>query len=307
MLNTRIPLDVLDMEGRLLLGAGTLVNDDVIRELAGTGRQNGYPAACLMQHAGITGDLQEYLGRSPYAEIFGGTQGIAGFLRRIGEVPVPAPVLLAPERLKTKDPITYHHSLIVFSLTALLLEICYLDRPMERKYLLVGPTHDLGKLSIPQQILDKKTPLTRDERELLTFHPLAGYILLSYYLGDHQHPAALIALNHHERSDGSGYPRGLRTIEPLVEMVSICDVYDALISPRPYREGNFDNRTALEEISKLASEGALNRYYVQTLISRNRKGHPDPSTVNVSTEMRGNPPENNCHGLLVDDALFISS
>ncbi len=84
-------------------------------------------------------------------------------------------------------------------------------------------------------------------------------------------------------------------------MVTICDVYDALISPRPYRDGNFKNRAALEELSKLANDGALNRYYVQTLISRNRKGHPEPSTVNISSEMRATPPKNNCHGMIVEE------
>ena len=304
MIDTPLPLDVCDIEGKVLLEAGTLLDENIIRDLARAGREKHFPAICLMQHATIVDDLFTYLARAPYSEVFGGDEGIRSFLARIGEVPTPQPVLSALEQLRAQDPTTYHHSLIVFTLTALLLEICYLDRPMENKYLLVGPTHDLGKLTIPQQILDKKTPPTRSERELLEFHPLAGYILLSYYFGDHQHPAAKIALNHHERSDGTGYPRGIFDIEPLVEMVAICDVYDALISPRPYREGSFENRTALEELSKLATEGALNRYYVQTLISRNRKGHPDPSTVSISTETRATPPQNNCHGLLIDNSLF---
>jgi HD-GYP domain-containing protein (c-di-GMP phosphodiesterase class II) len=239
-----------------------------------------------------------------YLEVFGGRQGINSILTSIGKVPIPAPLLNALEQLRSRDYTTYHHSLTVFALTTLLLQISYMSRTFEKKYLLIGPTHDLGKLSIPLEVLNKKTPLTREERDLLEFHPVAGYVLLSYYLGDHQHPAATIALNHHERCDGSGYPRGITNIEPLVEMVAICDVYDALISPRPYRVGIYDNRTALEELSDLTESGALNRYYVQALISGNRKGHPDPEMVDISTERRGQPPEKNCYGQFEPRKVF---
>jgi HD-GYP domain-containing protein (c-di-GMP phosphodiesterase class II) len=182
-----------------------------------------------------------------------------------------------------------------------MMETCYPNSLAERNVLLVGPTHDVGKLTIPFDILQKKTPLTRRERQFLEFHSVAGYVLLSYYLGDQRHPAAHVALNHHERCNGSGYPRGLAAVSPLVEMVAICDVYDALISSRPYRKGDYDNRTALEELCDIAEAGALGRYNVQALIGRNRAGYPAPEEVRLSTERRGNPPESNCHSVTVDE------
>ena len=104
------------MEGNILLAAGTLLDDLVIRKLAEKGRQKRYPAVCMMEHASISSDLETYLARDPYHEIFGGDDGILGFLRRLGEIPIPVPLLDAFESLRERDPTTYHHSLIVFSL-----------------------------------------------------------------------------------------------------------------------------------------------------------------------------------------------
>jgi HD-GYP domain-containing protein (c-di-GMP phosphodiesterase class II) len=84
-------------------------------------------------------------------------------------------------------------------------------------------------------------------------------------------------------------------------MVAVCDVYDALISSRPYRKGDYDNRAALEELSATAEKGALSRYSVQVLISRNRTGYPQAEKIEVSTERRGIRPETNCHSVTVDD------
>jgi len=184
--------------------------------------------------------------------------------------------------------------------TSLLMENNSHLNQATKKMLIVGPIHDFGKRFIPKDILHKTTPLTKQERVLLEFHTIAGYVLLSYYLGDHSHPAVHVAFNHHERRDGSGYPRGIFNTDLLVEMVATCDVYDALVSSRPYRTVNYDNRTALEELTKIAETGALDWHCVQTLIAQNRAGHPSPDKIEVSVEKRGTPPPNNCYAIIAD-------
>ena len=62
--------------------------------------------------------------------------------------------------------------------------------------------------------------------------------------------AARVARDHHEFRDGSGYMRGVKLNDPMVEIVAVCDIYDGLLSPRPYRTAAYDNRTALEEYQK---------------------------------------------------------
>ena len=301
MLNIPLTHAVEDLEGNELLAAGTQLNEATISAVAAEGRLMVQKTDCLLQHNNIRADLECFLNIDPYSSIFGGSEGIRKHLERIGEVPIPPQLLQAMDNFVDHDVATYRHSLIVFALTTFMMELLQTDGSQAKNVLLVGPTHDLGKLFIPKNILRKTTPLTRNERALLEFHPVSGYILSSYYLGDHQHPAALVALNHHERKDGSGYPRGHSESDLLVEMVAACDVYDALISSRPYRDGSYDNRSALEELSSLAETGALNLHCVKTLIGRNRAEHLTPEQVHISHEKRGKPPLNNSYGIIEDE------
>lgn len=301
MLNITLPFAINDLEGNELLTAGSLLDETTINAVAAQGRQKQYKASCLLQHGSIRSDIESFMQVNPYASIFGDAEGLLAYLERIGEILVPQPLLSALDDFKENDFYTYRHSLIVFALTAFMMEKSFPGKILEKNALLVGPTHDLGKRSVPVDILNKKTPLTRSERCILEFHPIAGYVLLSYYLGDPRHPAAQVALNHHERRNGSGYPRGISELDPLVEMVATCDVYDALISSRPYRQGTYDNRTALEELSAIAETGALDVYCVQVLVGRNRAGHPAPDQVKISPEKRGTPPTNNCYAQTVDE------
>lgn len=96
--------------------------------------------------------------------------------------------------------------------------------------------HDIGKMAIPDHILKKQGPLSEEEWGIMRQHPLYGYIMLRPI--EHLKDALNIPYCHHERWDGSGYPRGLeRTAIPLsARIFSVVDVWDALTSDRPYRE-----------------------------------------------------------------------
>jgi len=98
--------------------------------------------------------------------------------------------------------------------------------------------HDVGKLGVPGAILRKPTPLNDDERRLLRMHTWLGYRLF----GRAEYPvlkmARVVALSHHERWDGSGYPRALRDfrIPEAARIVAVADTYDTMVRPRPYRD-----------------------------------------------------------------------
>lgn len=100
-----------------------------------------------------------------------------------------------------------------------------------------APMHDIGKIAIPDAILTKQGPLTEDEAKLMKTHPQVGYEILRDSPSQYLQTAALIALRHHERWDGTGYPGGLKGEEiPLVaRIVSVADVFDALLNNRPYK------------------------------------------------------------------------
>jgi putative two-component system response regulator len=97
--------------------------------------------------------------------------------------------------------------------------------------------HDVGKAAIPMAILAKPAALTRAERRTVERHTLIGHRMLIAVSGPHALAAARIALTHHERFDGRGYPHGLAGTEiPIAgRIVAVADVLDALLSDRPYR------------------------------------------------------------------------
>lgn len=102
---------------------------------------------------------------------------------------------------------------------------------------LAAPLHDVGKVGMPDSILLKEGPLTPEEIKIMQRHPEHGYRILSRSNYPVMNMAARIALCHHERWDGTGYPRGLSGNEIPVEasITTLCDVYDALRSERPYK------------------------------------------------------------------------
>jgi HD-GYP domain-containing protein (c-di-GMP phosphodiesterase class II) len=99
-----------------------------------------------------------------------------------------------------------------------------------------GLLHDIGKLSLPEAILQKPGSLDDDEYAIVKLHPERGRELLSE-LGGFDDTVARLVLDHHERLDGSGYPRGLDAdqLDLATRILAVCDVYDALVSPRVYR------------------------------------------------------------------------
>ena len=102
---------------------------------------------------------------------------------------------------------------------------------------MAGQVHDAGKIGIPAEILSKPSQLSALEYGLMKTHPQLGYDVVKFI--DFRQPVAEIVLQHHERIDGSGYPRGLNaeTMLPLAKILAVADVVEAMHSNRPYRAG----------------------------------------------------------------------
>jgi HD-GYP domain-containing protein (c-di-GMP phosphodiesterase class II) len=101
---------------------------------------------------------------------------------------------------------------------------------------LAGLLHDIGKISIPDRILTKPGKLDQDEWEIMKKHTIYGYNILR--AADEYSNLALYALTHHEKYDGTGYPKGLSKDEiPLFSrIISVIDAYEAMTADRPYRK-----------------------------------------------------------------------
>lgn len=288
---------VTDLKGNQLLAAGIRLTRRVMQTLV-SGHKAATETCRLLDYRQVRSDLLGFFAVAPYDVIFHETTRQQALLKIAGDVGMPEPVLESLYHFREVDFYTYRHTLLVFALSILIARELIDDRETLIQEIIAGPTHDIGKLCVPLAILTKETSLTNAEHEHLRHHVLAGYVLLSHYFQDPGILAAEVARDHHERKDGSGYPLGISIDDLMIDIIMVSDVYDALISPRPYRPVSYDNRTALEEITRQADAGIISETVARVLVALNRRSQPHFSQCVVSTERRGTPPSKNVYGII---------
>ena len=174
-------------------------------------------------------------------------------------------VLLNITRLKSKDETTFVHSIAVSALMVQLSRYVNLDPNMVQLMGMAGLLHDVGKTKIPDEILNKQGKLTGDELALIRDHPALGHEILSRH-ADMPRIVLDVCRHHHERLDGKGYPDGLPAseINLYVRICTICDVYDAVTSIRPYKKpwSHMDAVTWM-----MAQQGAFDRELLHEFFS----------------------------------------
>jgi len=137
-----------------------------------------------------------------------------------------------------KDPETGEHIHRVSGYALILAKAYELNEELQDIIVNAAPLHDIGKVGIPDKILLKPGKLEPDEWEIMKTHPLIGYEILKKAKSKYLNAGAVIAFTHHEKYDGSGYPKGLKgeNIPIMGRIVAIADVFDALTTKRPYKE-----------------------------------------------------------------------
>jgi HD-GYP domain-containing protein (c-di-GMP phosphodiesterase class II) len=292
--NNLLHFPVLDLKGNLIAKEGVQFSKQFLRKIIQVPSQPK-PFIPVERIPTLWSDINKAISDLPYRDLFKNTK--TKLVNMLKNAQLSSFVIDGLNYFKDKDPETYWHSLLVFVLTDYMaMELIHLP-DWEPQFAVMGPLHDIGKINVPMEILQKKTPLTRNELRRLHHHTVAGALLLTYFHGGKDLLGPTVALEHHERMDGSGYPLGVPISSPIVEMVAICDVYDALISPRPYRNRPFDLRTGLEVLTQMTVEGKFSADTLRFLISLHRKGKPNYKKVAFSLEARGTPPEENVYGL----------
>jgi putative nucleotidyltransferase with HDIG domain len=146
--------------------------------------------------------------------------------------------LISLARLKSVDDYTYMHSVAVCALMVSLARQLGIDEKTTREAGMAGLLHDLGKAKMPMEVLNKPGKLTVEEFRIMKSHPAEGHRMLVEGGGSGEIPLDVV-LHHHEKVDGSGYPKGLKgdEISLFAKMGAVCDVYDAITSNRPYKAG----------------------------------------------------------------------
>jgi HD-GYP domain-containing protein (c-di-GMP phosphodiesterase class II) len=159
-----------------------------------------------------------------------------------------ASALISVTRLRSKDEYTYMHSVAVCALMINLGRELGLEEAMMRDLGMAGLLHDVGKLEVPLEVLNKPGRLTDDEFKVMKTHAERGHEVLAAN-GNVSDLALEVCLHHHEKVDGTGYPNRLSGAEISLfsKMGAVCDVYDAMTSNRCYKQA----WTPSESLSKM--------------------------------------------------------
>ena len=162
-------------------------------------------------------------------------------------------LILELEDLKVNDQYTYEHCIAVALLTEVVCDKLNINLEQKAQIVMGALIHDIGKIIIPKDILNKPSCLTNREYETIKDHAELGYMMIKE---DRTLSAItkLIVLCHHEREDGSGYPLGKgKELHIGAKIVAACDVFHALISDRCYRQG-----LPIEEVIDIVKKEAIN-------------------------------------------------
>ncbi len=237
--------------GPLLHGPATLHDElDRARRIVG---EAGAEVQALFTEARLGRALDTHRCLPLVAEITGSVQRHPG-------------ALISLARLKTSDDYTFFHSVAVCALMVALARQIGLPEDDCRQAGLAGLLHDMGKALMPPEVLNKPGALTADEFATMKRHPQAGFALLQGVPGIGPIPLD-VALHHHEKLDGRGYPKGLRgeQVSRWARMGAICDVYDAITSNRPYKSG-WDPAQSLQKMAQWARDGHFDEALFQAFV-----------------------------------------
>lgn len=163
-------------------------------------------------------------------------------------------VALNIDALKFSDEYTFQHSVDVATIAMLIAKNSGMQETEIQKIGMSGLLHDMGKSKIPNEILNKAGKLTEEEFAIMKNHSLFGYQILKEK-GDIPQEVLMGVLQHHEKLNGKGYPMGVAAekIYPYAKILAIADIYDALVTERPYKKA-FSQQDAIEMIMAMTDE-----------------------------------------------------
>jgi len=273
MLDLRNPFvlreDLYACEGTLIVPQGEIITPSLLEKLEE--KSPGHPnLKTFLKETDLLHDFRAVMDEENYHVIFDREELVEDLLDLLGEIYLTPQIINELELFKLKDYYTYRHILITTVMTMRMAHDFYGDRGKALLAASTALTHDFGKSRIPLDILQSDSKLDYEEFMYIHEHPWIGFLLLTYYTGNCESPGSLVSFNHHEKINGTGYPRGIKVEDTITQFVTINDMFDALISHRPYRMEPFNVRGALDYLCDEVEFGCLNVAGVKLLISYNR-------------------------------------
>ena len=199
-------------------------------------------------------------------------------------------VALNIDVLKVSDEYTFKHSVDVSTISMLIAKKSGFPEMDIQRIGMAGLLHDLGKSKVPNEVLNKAGKLTEEEFAIMKKHSLYGYQILKERK-DIPQEVLMGVLQHHEKINGKGYPMGVSAeqISEYAKILSIADIYDALVTERPYKKA-FSQQDAIEMIMAMTDE--LDITYMRNFLAIMIL-YPVDSVVTLSNGERARVVKNN--------------
>lgn len=206
--------------------------------------------------------------------------------------------------LKTSDEYTFKHSVDVATISMILAKQQGLSKKEIYEIGVAGLLHDIGKTKVPLEILNKPGKLDDEEFAVMKQHSVFGYRMIKDR-PEFSIEILLAVLQHHEKINGSGYPLGATDtqITPYAKILSVADIYDALITERPYKQA-FSQRDAVEMIMSMTDELDIQamKSFLESMIL-----YPVGSIVELSNNEKAKVVKNNPHYILRPTVVGLES
>lgn len=291
----KILTDLFDVNGNLVAVRGSKITKSFMRSII----RRGVPLQKKQVTLGIPfflKDMRAIMNEENCREIFKNLETQNALLSIVKRTRLQRSLYEEIVPIRDTSVYNYRHFILIGLLSAKMAMDLRMPGLEPDKAFLYGFVHDIGKTRIPQKILNKVSPLTREEYKLLHTHPVKSYILLYYYMGPSGSEAADVGFTHHEKLDGSGYPRGIRKLGTYAKLVAVTDIFDALVADRPYRKRPFTVRSALDRLIADMDDGMLPAFPIRLLVSYFRRKKENFRALKLSRHAREPEPEGNLYG-----------
>ncbi|MDD7643458.1 MAG: HD-GYP domain-containing protein [bacterium] len=206
--------------------------------------------------------------------------------------------------LKTSDEYTFKHSVDVATISMIVAKKMGMTDTEIREIGMAGLLHDVGKTKIPPEILNKPARLDDAEFEIMRQHSVYSYRIIqnNAALSDE---VKLAVLQHHEKINGTGYPMGVSSekITPYAKVLAVADIYDALVTERPYKSA-FSQREAVEMIMSMTQE--LDLYAMESFL-QSMILYPVDSIVELSNGEKAKVVKNSPYYILRPTVVGLTS
>ena len=234
----RLAYNMYDADGHTLICSGCVLTDFYLRRLRDFGFEGVYITDDLSADIKIEPVISPELRTEGFLNVKNSNvDGCKVVARKIvEEIVEKAQLSLDLKDLRSFDGYTYAHSVNVAVISCIIGMGLKLNEEELEQLVMAGLLHDLGKLVIPREILNKPSRLTKEEFSVMKTHSRLSYELIKERW-DIPSNVKTAVLYHHENVDGSGYPEGIDgdNMNIFIKIIHIADVYDALVSKRPYK------------------------------------------------------------------------